>query len=159
MAAEESPPAIIIDNGSYMIKAGLSWDERPRGIFPTVVGRSRFRGLTCVASAAKDTYIGDEAIAKRGILNLKVPVEKGTVTNWDDMEKLWHHTFYNELRVAPEEHPIVMTEVPLDLKASREKTTLILFEYFNSPVISAFIFFLLRTEGCHRLCILLRLQF
>lgn len=27
----------------------------------------------------------------------------GLVTNWDDMEKIWHHTFYNELRIGPTE--------------------------------------------------------
>jgi len=125
---------IVLDNGSGMCKAGFSGDDAPRSVFPCVVGHAK-HDMAMVGLAEQDTYIGDEAQVRRGVLNVTYPLDHGVVTNWDDMEKVWHYAFYNELRVNPEEHPVMLTEAPMNPKVNRERMMTIMFESFNVPAI------------------------
>ena len=124
--------AVIIDNGSGFIKAGFAGDDTPRVVFPSVVGKR----LNPV-SVGQNTYVGDRAqsMSRQGILTISHPLENGVVTNWDDMEKIWSHTFHNELRIDPAAQPVMLIDSALNVKANREKMVEIMFETFKVPAL------------------------
>ena len=78
-------------------------------------------------------YVGDEAKRKKGVLSLEYPIEHGVVRDWDAMESVWHHTFFNELRIDPSTRPIVLAEHTLASHQTREKSAEIMFEKFGVP--------------------------
>ena len=130
--SEEEVQTLVIDNGSCMCKAGFSGDEAPRSVFPTVVACPKYSKQQ-VLSKLKDVYIGDEVYSKANILFSDNPIKRGVVQNWDGMGMIWYHTFHNELRVDPTEHPALLTEPILSPKANREKMISLMFETFNVP--------------------------
>ena len=123
---DEYEAGIVIDNGTCMTKAGFAGDDAPRKVFPTVITRPE--------PGTGRVYVGDSALAIRGRLSPQYPIKRGVLQSWDGMEKLWRHTFDNELRISPEEHPILLAEAPMTTKANREKTTHIMFETFSVPM-------------------------
>ena len=127
---DDETHSIVCDNGSGMVKAGFTGEDAPRSVFPSIMGIPKYN-QAMQGQVAREFYVGDDAQARRAVCNLRYPIEHGIVTNWDDMEKIWHHTFYNELRVQPETHNVMLTEAPMNPRINREKMTQIMFETFN----------------------------
>nr|XP_021540958.1 actin, alpha skeletal muscle 2-like [Neomonachus schauinslandi] len=125
---------LVCDYGSGFSKVGFSGTEAPLATFPTILGKLRHDN-PLVGMQEEDWFIGDEAQKKRGELNLQYPISRATITNWDSMEKIWHHSFYQALRIAPEQHPLMVTEPPLNTTSNKEKMSQILFETFNVPAL------------------------
>ncbi|CAE8640972.1 unnamed protein product [Polarella glacialis] len=125
-------PAVIIDNGSGHVKAGIAGEEAPSCVFPALVGRPKHEAMMAGVDK-REYYMGDEAIAKKGVLSLSYPIEHGIVKDWSDMEKVWHYTFFDALRVNPEEHAVVVSEAPMNPRKNRERMIEMLFEKFSCP--------------------------
>ena len=125
-------PAIIVDNGSGVCKAGFAGDDLPRLLLSTILGHDR---QATSENELRECFIGENCQAKRDVLHLDYPIDRGIVANWDAMEKIWNYIFFNELNIIPERHPILLTETPLNPKVNKEKMAQVIFETFNFSAI------------------------
>ncbi len=132
MSEEKWGPTVVIDNGTGFIKAGYGGETSPRVVFPTVVGTLKYEEAI-PGGGAKTVYVGDEAIKMRGLLVLKYPMRHGIIEDREAMEHIRSYTFYKKLRVNPKEHPVVLTEPPLNPRPNRVKMAEIMFEKFEVP--------------------------
>ncbi|KAG2734673.1 hypothetical protein G9P44_002679 [Scheffersomyces stipitis] len=154
---------VVIDNGSGNLKSGFAGEDKPKAYASAIVGRPKYQkimagsllsnigsedtkvGTSAVAVGGssnvtpihnkEETYIGNLAQQNRGLLKLSYPIEHGIVNDWDDMEKLWYHTYSQDLKTNAEDHPLLITEAPLNPRRNRDRMCQILFESFNVPCV------------------------
>ncbi|CAH2225506.1 actin-related T3 [Pelobates cultripes] len=124
--------AVVIDNGSGVIKLGLSGELKPRFMYSNIIGRPKYKPIM-IGAGQKDYYIGEEIQGRRGILSLKYPVEHGVVNSWDEMELIWRYGYQRNLMLDPCEKPVLVTEAPLNPRSNREKMMTVLFEGLQVP--------------------------
>lgn len=126
---------VVIDNGSGLIKAGFAGDQIPKHHFPNFIGRPKH--VRVMAGALEgDVFLGPDAEEHRGLLTIKYPMEHGIVTDWNDMERIWQYIYSkDQLQTFSEEHPVLLTEAPLNPRRNREKAAEIFFETFNVPAL------------------------
>ncbi len=127
---------LVLDNGTGISKNGFAGEDQPRSVFPTVVGQPKYGHIMPeVKQYSREWYIGEEAMELKGLMKLRFPIEHGVIDDWTLMERIWHYTFYSDLRVDPSEHPVLLTEAPLNPRLNREKIAEIMFETFNVPAL------------------------
>jgi len=126
---------IVIDNGSGVLKAGFAGEQIPKCVFSNFVGTPKH--VRVMAGALEgESFIGSKAEEHRGLMKIKYPIEHGIVQDWDAMKLIWKYIYSKEqLHVQPEEHPVLITEAPLNPRRSREQMAEIFFETFGIPAL------------------------
>lgn len=95
----------------------------------------------------QDTFIGQSAVSNylffwdnflqekyKGVIKLSYPIEHGVVKDWNDMEAIYRYIF-DELKVNPKEHPVLLTEAPLNPINNRIHLAELFFETFGVPAL------------------------
>ncbi|CAO3698217.1 unnamed protein product [Rhizopus microsporus] len=111
---------VVIDNGSGVIKAGFAGEEQPKCFFPSIVGRPKHERI--MAGAVE----GDNFID-----TLSSTVLSQIGKTWNNLAIHLH----NELKTLSEEHPVLLTEAPLNPRSNRDTAAQIFFETFNVPAL------------------------
>lgn len=129
--------AIVIDNGSSAVRAGWSFDEKPRFSIPPLMARYRDRKLNRTF-----TFVGSDVYADgtaRGQSKNIYEPGSNIVNNWDVVEGVLDYVFI-KLGVDGANgsigRPVVMTEPVANLGYTRKTMSEILFECYGAPSVA-----------------------
>jgi actin-related protein len=129
---------IVLDCSSWLMRAGFCSDPAPGTVFFSVACRRQHPRASVIMNW-RPHFFGDEALQDAAVeefgSQLLFPVQNGIIANWDTMECLWQHTFYQKLRVEPSNHPVLLTEAVMNSKADRYRMVQIMFETFSVPAL------------------------
>ncbi|KAF2712374.1 actin-like ATPase domain-containing protein [Pleomassaria siparia CBS 279.74] len=129
--------AIVIDNGSSTVRAGWSFDSKPRFTLPPLMARYRDRKLNRTFTfVGSDVY--SDGTARGQSKNIYEP-GSNIINNWDVVEGVLDYCFLKlgvDGKNGTIDRPIVMTEPVVNLGYTRKTMSEILFECYGAPSVA-----------------------
>ncbi|RNF14289.1 actin-like protein [Trypanosoma conorhini] len=130
-------PIAVVDVGSGTTRLGFGGEEAPRVVQPTVVGTPQCQGmLGSLLQHHGDTFAGDAAWERRGLLTLSYPVQGRRVVSYKGLEHILHDALYAWLPFVPDETPLLWVEPACAPREDRERMCELLFESFDLPLLA-----------------------
>lgn len=120
---------VVIDIGSGYTKAGLSKNELPSATFPTIIAK---RKNNIPSFEKKNIWKGNEVYYVKDIpLQVKHLIDEKRLFDFDDFEEFFNYTFYDQLKIAPEERAFLLSDIKGHNMEFRERTAQKLFEKYS----------------------------
>lgn len=135
-AANPSENAIVIDNGASTVKAGYSFDKKPRFLVPPIMAKYKDRKFNKYCA-----FVGYDAYADattRGQIRQAFETHTSIPTNWDIMEGVFDYIF---LKLGVDNHgsigrPIIITEPVANFGHCRKMMNEMMFECYQAPSVT-----------------------
>ena len=118
---EDEIRSIVFDCGNYSLKSGFGGDNFPSFDTRSVISNDK----------EEKKYVGENCFLNN--YEKIFPYKREKINDYDALENLFHYTFYEKLKMAPEEFPILLSQNLFPLKSDKEKLYQIIFETFNNP--------------------------
>ena len=156
----DAPRCLVIDNGSSYLRAGLNIplsqcvaanekyrpssgeEDAVHDYAPTFAIANT---VNCTNSVNEDNllldymqgerktgFIDSKSRARKKLVDMFHPIQKGIVTHWDHMQHVWE-VMYEEMGMPSDEQPVILSESPLNDSKCRDRAAEIFFETFNVP--------------------------
>ncbi|EKE42595.1 hypothetical protein ENUP19_0054G0085 [Entamoeba nuttalli] len=116
---EEVP--IVLDIGSYSIKAGTAEDEAPSCIIRNVIGEH------------ETGKIYGESVFNNNIKDYHYPINRGMISDYDDIEGILRFVFDENMGVDASTRPVIVTEEALCPNLRKQEYGELFFEKFETP--------------------------
>ncbi|XP_036998342.2 actin-like protein 7A [Artibeus jamaicensis] len=124
--------AVVVDLGTGYCKCGFAGLPKPSHRISSTVGKP-YMETAKTGDNRKETFVGQELLHPEVRLRLINPLRHGIIVDWDSVQTIWEYLFQQEMKIAPEEHAVLVSDPPLSPHTNRERYAEMLFETFGTP--------------------------
>ncbi|KAH9390516.1 Actin-like 6A [Tyrophagus putrescentiae] len=130
--------AVVMDIGSHSIKVGYAGEDSPRSEISNIIAvHDKEVGDGGSSTIKERRYYIDptEVMVPRGGQEAKTFFNQGVIEDFDLLDRMMQYIYARHVISKSEDHPLLVSEVVWNTKASRERFAELMFERYHVPAL------------------------